>query len=225
MSELKTPVVVINFKAYAEVDGLKAVELAKVCEEVAKETGVSIAVCPPVAELGAVARAVDIPVLSQNIDPRKPGSATGWMTPSMVNAAGAVGSLINHSEHRFEDEDIEQCVSMCRELSMVPLVCAESVDKAKRVAVFSPDFIAVEPPELIGGDISVTSANPKIVQDTVEAVKAVDSKVKVLCGAGVKTGEDVKKAIELGAEGVLLASGVVKSKDPKATLLDLVSGI
>ena len=225
MSELKTPVVVINFKAYAEVDGLKAVELAKVCEEVAKETGVSIAVCPPVAELGAVARAVDIPVLSQNIDPRKPGSATGWMTPSMVNAAGAVGSLINHSEHRFEDGDIEQCVSMCRELSMVPLVCAESVDKAKRVAVFSPDFIAVEPPELIGGDISVTSANPKIVQDTVDAVKAVDSKVKVLCGAGVKTGEDVRKAIELGAEGVLLASGVVKSKDPKATLLDLVSGI
>ena len=225
MSELKTPVVVINFKAYAEVDGVKAVELAKVCEEVAKETGVSIAVCPPVAELGAVARAVDIPVLSQNIDPRKPGSATGWMTPSMVNAAGAVGSLINHSEHRFQDEDIEQCVSMCRELSMVPLVCAESVDKAKRVAVFSPDFIAVEPPELIGGDISVTTANPKIVQDTVEAVKAVDSKVKVLCGAGVKTGEDVKKAIELGAEGVLLASGVVKSKDPKATLLDLVSGI
>ena len=108
---------------------------------------------------------------------------------------------------------------------MVPLVCAESVDKAKRVAVFSPDFIAVEPPELIGGDISVTSANPKIVQDTVDAVKAVDSKVKVLCGAGVKTGEDVRKAIELGAEGVLLASGVVKSKDPKATLLDLVSGI
>ena len=225
LSELKTPVVVINFKAYAEVDGVKAVELAKVCEEVAKETGVSIAVCPPVAELGAVARAVDIPVLSQNIDPRKPGSATGWMTPSMVNAAGAVGSLINHSEHRFQDEDIEQCVSMCRELSMVPLVCAESVDKAKRVAVFSPDFIAVEPPELIGGDISVTTANPKIVQDTVEAVKAVDAKVKVLCGAGVKTGEDVKKAIELGAEGVLLASGVVKSKDPKATLLDLVSGI
>ena len=225
MSELKTPVVVINFKAYAEVDGIKAIELAKVCEEVAKETGVSIAVCPPVAELGAVARAVDIPVLSQNIDPYKPGSATGWMTPSMVKATGAAGSLINHSEHRVQDDVIGQCVSMCRELSMVPLVCAESVEKAKSVAAFSPDFIAVEPPELIGGDISVTSANPKIVQDTVDAVKAVDSKVKVLCGAGVKTGEDVKKAIELGAEGVLLASGVVKSKDPKATLLDLVSGI
>ena len=109
MSELKTPVVVINFKAYAEVDGIKAVELAKVCEEVAKETGVSIAVCPPVAELGAVARAVDIPVLSQNIDPYKPGSATGWMTPSMVKATGAAGSLINHSEHRFQDDVIGQC--------------------------------------------------------------------------------------------------------------------
>ena len=93
------------------------------------------------------------------------------------------------------------------------------------MAAFSPDFIAVEPPELIGGDISVTSANPRIVSDTVDTVKSVDPKVKVLCGAGVKTGEDVRKAIELGAEGVLLASGVVKSNDPKKTLMDLVSGL
>jgi len=47
----------------------------------------------------------------------------------------------------------------------------------------------------------------------------------VLCGAGISTGEDVKAAIGLGTEGVLLASGVVKSADPKAVLLDLVSGI
>jgi len=45
----------------------------------------------------------------------------------------------------------------------------------------------------------------------------------VLCGAGVKTGKDVKRALELGAVGVLLASGVVKSKDPKKALQDLVS--
>ena len=83
----------------------------------------------------------------------------------------------------------------------------------------------MEPPELIGGDISVTTANPKIVQDTVETVKAVNRNVSVLCGAGVKTGQDVATAISLGADGVLLASGVVKSKDPKATLEDLISKI
>ena len=225
MSDLKTPTVIINFKAYSEVDGVKAVDLAKVCEAVAEETGVSIAVCPPIAELGSVARSVDIPVFSQNVDPRTPGSATGWVTPSMIKGAEACGSLINHSEHRFDNEIIEQCVKMCYEYDLIPLVCAESVEKAKAVAAFAPRFIAVEPPELIGGDISVTTANPKIVSDTVEAVKAVNGDVAVLCGAGVKNGQDVAKAIELGAEGVLLASGVVKAKDPKAVLLDLVSGI
>ena len=225
MSELKTPTVVINFKAYAEVEGLKATELARICEAVAESSGVSIGVCPPVAELGAVARSVSIPVLSQNVDPYKPGSATGWMTPSMVKACGCAGTLINHSEHRSDDQRIGECVRMCDDLGLITMVCAESVEKAKSVAVFAPRFIAVEPPELIGGDISVTTANPKIVQDTVETVKAVNRNVSVLCGAGVKTGQDVATAISLGADGVLLASGVVKSKDPKATLEDLISKI
>ena len=225
MSELKTPTVVINFKAYAEVEGLKATELAKICEAVAESSGVSIGVCPPVAELGAVARSVSIPVLSQNVDPYKPGSATGWMTPSMVNACGCAGTLINHSEHRSDDQRIGECVRMCDDLGLITMVCAESVEKARSVAVFAPSFIAVEPPELIGGDISVTTANPKIVQDTVETVKAVNRNVSVLCGAGVKTGQDVATAVSLGADGVLLASGVVKSKDPKATLEDLISKI
>ena len=225
MSELKTPTVVINFKAYAEVEGLKATELAKICEAVAESSGVSIGVCPPVAELGAVARSVSIPVLSQNVDPYKPGSATGWMTPSMVKACGCAGTLINHSEHRSDDQRIGECVRMCDDLGLITMVCAESVEKARSVAVFAPRFIAVEPPELIGGDISVTTANPKIVQDTVETVKAVNRNVSVLCGAGVKTGQDVATATSLGADGVLLASGVVKSKDPKATLEDLISKI
>lgn len=225
MSELKTPTVVINFKAYAEVEGLKATELARICEAVAESSGVSIGVCPPVAELGAVARSVSIPVLSQNVDPYKPGSATGWMTPSMVKACGCAGTLINHSEHRSDDQRIGECVRMCDDLGLITMVCAESVEKARSVAVFAPRFIAVEPPELIGGDISVTTANPKIVQDTVETVKAVNRNVSVLCGAGVKTGQDVATAVSLGADGVLLASGVVKSKDPKATLEDLISKI
>lgn len=223
MSDLRTPAVVINFKAYTEVEGLKAVELAKICESVAESSGVSIAVCPPVAELGAVARSVSIPVLSQNVDPFKAGSATGWMTPSMVASCGCVGTLINHSEHRFDDEKIGECIRMCDSFGLTTMVCAESVEKARSVARFASKFIAVEPPELIGGDISVTTANPKIVQDTVEAVKAVDRSVSVLCGAGVKTGEDVYTALQLGADGVLLASGVVKAKDPKAVLEDLIS--
>lgn len=215
----------VNFKAYKEVDGDGALKLAQICDSVAKESGVSIAVCPPMVELGTVARAVSIPVFSQNADPHAPGSATGWVTASMIKSTGAIGTLINHSEHRSDNRTIEESVELAKADDLITIVCAESVKKAREVAQFSPDFIAVEPPELIGGDISVTTANPLIVEDTVTSVKDVNKMISVLCGAGVKTGKDVAKAVELGADGVLLASGVVKSKDPRATLLDLIKFI
>ncbi|MCQ2079646.1 MAG: triose-phosphate isomerase [archaeon] len=224
-SDLGSKVVIVNFKAYAEVDGPKASALAKACQDVAAETGASIVACPPIVELSAVAASVKIPVLSQNIDPKKPGSATGWVTPSMVKACGCAGTLINHAEHKMPIESIAEAIRMAHELGLVTVVCAESVEKAKEIAAYAPEYIAVEPPELIGGDISVTTADPAIVRNTVDAVKSVDSSIRVLCGAGVKNGRDVTAAISLGAEGVLLASGVVKATDPHAVLRDLVSGL
>lgn len=218
-------VVIVNFKAYAEVDGQKAVDLAKACEEVATETGAAIMVCPPMVELAAVSASVKIPVLSQNVDAKKPGSATGWVTPSMVRACGCFGTLINHSEHKVDPQIVGEAVRMSHDLGLCVIVCADNVESAKQLAVFAPDYIAVEPPELIGGDISVTTADPDIVKNTVNEVHSVNPNIKVLCGAGVKNGKDVATAIELGADGVLLASGVVKSSDPRATLRDLVSGL
>lgn len=218
-------VVIVNFKAYSEVDGTKAVDLARACEEVAAETGADIMVCPPMVELAAVTESVNIPVLSQNSDPRKPGSATGWVTPSMVRACGCAGTLINHSEHKVPAESVGETVRLCRELGLITVVCADDVATAKELAAFSPNYIAVEPPELIGGDVSVTTADPGIVLRTVAEVRSVDPTVCVLCGAGVKNGNDVSAALDLGADGVLLASGVVKAEDPKAVLRDLVKGL
>jgi triosephosphate isomerase len=79
-----------------------------------------------------------------------------------------------------------------------------------------PDYIAVEPRELIGGKISVSQARPELISDTVKAVKT-----KVLCGAGINTRQDVKKALKLGAKGVLVASAVAKSKNPGKVLKEL----
>lgn len=224
-SDFGPNVIIVNFKAYAEVEGRKASDLAQVCQDVATRTGAKIIACPPVVETSAVAKAVDIPVLAQNVDPRKPGSATGWITPSMVKACGCAGTLINHAEHKVDPETVGKAVEMCRELGLVTVVCANTVEDAKVLAGFAPDYIAVEPPELIGGDVSVTTADPSIVRDTVEQVKAVNPRVRVLCGAGVKNGKDVSAALSLGAEGVLLASGVVKAADPYSVLMDLVSGL
>ena len=220
-----TPVIVINFKVYPESFGPAGLALAKLCDEVARKSGASLVICPPVSDLFCIQTELGIPVWGQAADPVEPGGRTGHVTLEMLSNVGAEGLLINHSERRLQIADIEWLTARARKMKLDSCICTNNTAVSRACAGLGPDFIAVEPPELIGGDISVTTADPEVVRTSVEAVRKVDSGVKVLCGAGVKSGKDVRKAIELGAQGVLLASGVVKAKDRKATLMDLISGL
>ena len=222
---LKTPVIVLNVKTYTEATDKTALNIAMLMEKIGRETGASMAIAVQAADISLCTKIVRIPVFAQHIDPIRPGSSTGWTLPEAVKASGAVGTLINHSEHRLILADLDVCISRAKELGLEQIVCSNNISTSKAIATFSPSFVAVEPPELIGGDISVTSADPGIVSGTVALVKNIDSRVKILCGAGVKNGKDVKKAIELGADGVLLASGVVKAADKEKVIRDLVSGL
>jgi len=130
---------------------------------------------------------------------------------------------VNHSERRLTLADIEAVVSRLKGAGLVSVVCTNNVATSAAAAALGPDFVAIEPPELIGGNVSVSSANPGIITGTVEAVRKVNPAVRILTGAGIHSGECVKTAIDLGTDGVLLASGVVKAKAPIAVLRDLVS--
>jgi len=222
---LKVPTIVLNVKTYAEATGVKALEIAQLMDKISQETGASMAIAVQATDISKCVREVNIPVFAEHIDPIKPGSHTGWTLPEAVKEAGAVGTLINHSEHRLKLADIDVCITRAKTLDLDHIVCTNNVSTSKAAAVFAPNFIAVEPPELIGGDISVTAADPDIVSGSVEAVKNIDKNVKILCGAGVKNGKDVAKSIELGADGVLLASGIVKATDKESVIRDLASGL
>lgn len=216
------PLIAINFKAYTESMGELGLKLAKLCETVSEETGVAFIVCPQQTDLKFIASQVSIPVYAQNVDAVEPGSHTGHVVAEAVREAGARGTLINHSECRMRVFDIDWLVRKCERLNLGTIVCTNNVDVSKASAALNPTYVAVEPPELIGGDVSVTTANPDVVAGTVREIKRIAPHVKVLCGAGVKTGEDVRVAVELGTEGVLLASGVVKAKTPREALYELV---
>lgn len=222
---METPVVALNLKTYPQACGSAGLQLAELCQEVSERTGKSIAIAPQQVDITLFAGTFNIPIFGQHVDNVKQGSSTGRVTPEALKAVGCAGTLINHSEYRILSEDVNVLVQRCKDLGLVTIVCTKDAEESKQYARFQPDFIAVEPPELIGGDISVTSAKPEVVSDSVKAVKDVAPNVKVLCGAGVKNGQDVRKAIELGAEGVLLASGVVKAADQRAVLEDLVGGL
>ncbi len=212
--KLQTPMIIVNFKTYQEATGQRAVELAKKAEKVTKETGISTAVAPQFADIATVATSVEIPVFAQHVDPIKPGSFTGHVLAESVKEAGAVGTLINHSERQLKLSDIDEIIKITREKNLVSCVCANNPSISKAVASLKPEIIAIEPPELIGTGIPVSKAKPEIVTDTVKLVREVNAKVTILCGAGIGHGEDVAAALKLGTQGVLVASGIVKAKNP-----------
>ncbi|HIP75050.1 MAG TPA: triose-phosphate isomerase [Thermococcus paralvinellae] len=220
--KLKEPIIAINFKTYSQATGEKALKIAKAAEKVYKETGITIVVAPQLADLYRIAQEVEIPVFAQHIDPIKPGSYTGHVLPEAVKEAGAVGTILNHSENRMILADLEAAIRRAEEVDLITMVCSNNPKVSAAVAALGPDYVAVEPPELIGTGIPVSKAKPEVITDTVELVKKVNPDVKVLCGAGISTGEDVKKALELGTVGVLLASGVTKAKDPEKAIWNLV---
>ena len=218
------PLIVVNFKTYATAMGQKAVDLAQAMERASKNHVRMIAVVSAF-DLHAVKQAApSLEVWSQHLDPVGQGSFTGWLQPENAIERGAQGTIINHAEHKVDIEHVQQLMQQLPD-EFPMCACAADVDEAHQLAELGPTFIAVEPPELIGGDISVTTADPAIVSDTVNAVRAINPQVRVLCGAGVKDGKDVKTAVELGAHGVLLASGVTKASDVDAVLADLVAGL
>jgi len=215
---LKEPIIAINFKTYIEATGGRALAIAKAAEKVHNETGVTMVVIPQFTDLKTIAESVEIPVFAQHVDPIKPGSNTGHVLPEAVKEAGAVGTLLNHSERRMILADLEAAIRRAEEVGLTTMVCSNNPTVSAAVAALGPDYVAVEPPELIGTGIPVSKARPEVITNTVELVRKVNPNVKVLTGAGISTGEDVKKALELGSVGVLLASGVTRAKDPEKAI-------
>jgi len=211
------PIIILNFKTYAESTGTHAVELAKLCQKIANETGVLVIVVPQLADIYRISTEVNIPIYAQHIDGITFGGYTGHVLAESVAQAGASGTLINHSERRLELAEIDASIQAAKRVGLTTVVCTNNLATTSAAASLTPDFVAIEPPELIGSGIPVSKANPDIVIGAVKSAKGV----RVLCGAGISKADDVKAAIELGTEGVLLASGVIKASDPKTALMGL----
>lgn len=219
-NKVRVPIVIVNFKTYAEATGKNALKLAETCERVSSETDVCIGAAPQPMDLAQIAAKVRIPVFAQHIDPIVYGNFTGHVLPESIRDAGGVGTLINHSERRLKLADIDACITRARENGLTSVVCSNNAAVSAAASALKPDMIAVEPPELIGTGIPVSKAKPEVVSGTVELVRRMNRDVVILCGAGITQGEDVAAALKLGTQGVLVASGIVKAKDPYKVLMD-----
>jgi triosephosphate isomerase (TIM) len=218
---LKNPLI-INFKNYEEVSADGAIRLGETARKVAEEIQVEIILAPPHPVLALIAKEVEIPVICQHVDDEKMGPSTGFTVPEIAKSYGAIGSLINHSEHRIEMNSIASLVKRLRKLGMVSIVCAQEPQEVVEISTFEPDFIAIEPPELIGSGKAVSKENPTVITKSIEGA---GSRSRIICGAGISDKEDVSKAIEIGSQGILVASGVIKATSWDKKITELASGM
>jgi triosephosphate isomerase len=215
---------IINCKNYEEIAGDKIIKFVKIVEKISKKYKIKIAVAPPQHLIGSVSKS-SVPILSQHVDVSKVGSTTGFVVPELLKKSGVSGSLINHSEHRISSKEISLLVSKLRDLKMISVLCVKDVAEAKKYAKLNPNYIAIEPPELIGSGKAVSKEKPDLIIKAVNAVKHSKNKTKLLCGAGIVSGEDVSKASELGSKGILVASGIIKAKNWTAMISEFAKAL
>jgi len=215
---------IINLKNYNEIAGSKATQITKLAQKISKRYKIKIAIAPPQHAISELVNH-SIPILAQHVDNAKVGSTTGFVIPEILKKSGVKGSLINHSEHRISARDIILLVKRLKKLGMVSVVCVKNIKEAAKYAKLNPTYIAIEPPELIGTGRAISTERPQLITNAVLAVKKANNSTKLLCGAGIVSGKDVSKAIQLGAKGILVASGIVKAKNWNGIITEFTKAI
>ncbi len=205
------PVIIINLKTYQQ--GKKVLELVRKIEKVDKKIIIGV----QATDVFGVSRKVKNPVYVEHVDYQEVGRNTGFVLPEAVKANGAKGVFLNHSEHKLSYEVIKKTSKRCREVGLKVLIFAGSLNEAIKIKKLKPDYLVYEPPELVGGNVSVSKAKP-------ELIKNISKKLKYdfIVGAGIKTNEDLDIAMKLGAKGIALSSGITKSKNPEKNLRELI---
>jgi len=218
------PFIALNLKSYEQSYGESGLELCRIARDVSRSLGVRVVACPNHLLLREAVK-MGGEIFAQHVHGNHPGAFTGSVTAKMLLGAGVHGSLVNHSEKRMNPENIKVSVEALKHAQLESMVCAQDVNECAQYAAFKPTYIAIEPPELIGSGISVSNAKPEIIAGAIDAVREVNSDVRVVCGAGVSNPEDVERAFELGVQGVLLASAYVKSANPRKFLESIVAKV
>jgi triosephosphate isomerase (TIM) len=210
---MENNLILINFKNYIESIGKHSIELAKKLDKK------NVWLIVNAVDLKEVVNTVkNAKVLVQHADPVEAGPYTGAISFLEVKKANADGVLLNHSEKRISLEEIKKAVKLGKKHKLKTVVCTDNLKEALIIKKFKPDYIALEPRELISGRISISESKPEMIKD---ASKLIDN---LLVGAGIHTALDVRQSIEYGAKGILVSSAVVTSREPKKVLEILLKG-
>ena len=214
----------VNFKTYEQGTGTSGIALARILETVSFSSQVKIIPVVQAADVAEITQISKLEIWVQHIDPVGYGPHTGYVVPEAVYEDGAMGTFLNHSEHKFERfEDIKRAQERAKEAGLKTLIFAANLEELKQVILLSPTYVSYEPPELVGSkSTSVAKAMPEVISKASDITR--DNELPLIVGAGIKSAEDVRRSLELGAVGVAVASDIVTASNPRKEILDLVEG-
>jgi triosephosphate isomerase len=205
--------IIINFKNYKR--GKDALELARLIYLYCNQAIIAV----PAPDIKELVQNANLHVYAQHVDYLEPGRSTGFIIPESVEETGAKGTLLNHSEHQLSVDVIKKTVKRCNERGLKVILCVKNVTQAKRYKSLNPYAIAFEDPKLIASGKSISNYEPAAVTKFVKVLEG--SGIIALCGAGVSTASDIKKAYELGCKGVIMASAVADAHTPEKILKEI----
>jgi len=208
---MRKPVVIVNFKTYRQ--GMAAIRLAREVQKFSKDIIIGV----QATDIYETTKATKLKVYSEHVDYQEPGRNTGYILPEAVKADKAKGVFLNHSEHRLKLRIIKKTVKRCNQVGLKTAIFAASLKEAKKIKKLKPDYLIIEPPELVAGKISVSKAKPGLIANIAKKLK-----YPFLVGAGIKTAEDVKIAMKLGAKGIAISSAITKARNPAKKLRELL---
>ncbi|MGY4884648.1 MAG: triose-phosphate isomerase [Nanobdellota archaeon] len=206
------PLVVINLKTYQQ--GEKSLKIAKEIEKVDKNIILGV----QASDIYEITKKTKLKIYAQHVDYFEPGRNTGYILPEAVKKDGAIGTFLNHSEHKLSYEILKRTIERCKKLKLKTLVFANSLREAEKIQKLKPDYLAIEPPELVAGKKSVSTEKPELISSIKRKIR-----MRFLVGAGIHTNEDVKIAMKLGAAGIAISSAITKAKNPNKKLKELIN--
>lgn len=214
----------VNYKTYEQGTGKRAVELTKILESVAHETQIKIIPVVQAADIKEIVASTTLEVWTQKVDPVEFGAHTGSVVPEAVMEDGAVGTFLNHSESRFPSfEELALASDRAKSVGLKTLIFANDVQELKNISSLTPTYLSYEPAELVGSStISVSTAKPEIIKEAAEIAKLAS--IPLIVGAGIKSADDIRKSLELGAAGFAVASSIVTYIDPRKVIMELTEG-
>lgn len=217
---MKLPLLLINFKHSPKALGIKALRLAKLCEQVSAHSSASLIVAPATPDLAWIASQVKrVLVFAQHADGVEGDEYTGHVLMRSLRASRVKGVLLNHSEHELGRKELARCIQLAKQFKLFTVCCIPNLKAAKRALKLEPDSIAYEAPELIGSGMAISKQKPESVR---KFVRLVGKHTIPLCGAGISSVADVRAALELGVKGVLVSSAIVKARAPTRVLRSFV---